>query len=282
MDKLAILVFDILEFSGLVSLIVVFCSAFLSSKILRASTWFNLLLAATLSTANQVLLVRQQTGPEPSRPICFLQAILVYPLTVLCSLVGAALLMQVYLSMYFARKSRVLSSTHILLLNTLPLFASFCVLILAFAVGAKDPSTIQRDPSGIRCHIIPSLVPTITTGISMAGGVMIMGFQVLVVINLLHQNDIYQEVLTRNKFSTRGVLRVCVFNVIMMVVMITSSSVWFFKNMDDPAKFRFSNLSMAILPLGEGLIFGTQADILAVWLTWLGLKNEKPLPPVKV
>lgn len=83
MEPVAILFYNVFELSGLVLLVLVLLTALLSHKVIRAGIWFNLLTAGILSTISQVLLLRRQTGPEPARGICFLQAILVYPLTVL-------------------------------------------------------------------------------------------------------------------------------------------------------------------------------------------------------
>ncbi|KAF8150018.1 hypothetical protein B0H34DRAFT_172649 [Crassisporium funariophilum] len=85
-----IVLFNSLQLFGLVSLSAVLVTAWLSSQIRRASTWFSFVLSWIVSCTSYLLVFGNQTGPEPSAALCLAQATLTYGAPVLTALAGVA------------------------------------------------------------------------------------------------------------------------------------------------------------------------------------------------
>ena len=73
-----IALFDALYIVGLVSLIAIILTAWLSPTIRRSSTWFMFIWSWVFSSTANTLILGQQMGPEPMTGICLFQAMLVY------------------------------------------------------------------------------------------------------------------------------------------------------------------------------------------------------------
>ncbi|KAF8892346.1 hypothetical protein CPB84DRAFT_1963606 [Gymnopilus junonius] len=266
MSLAAIVVFNSLEILGLSVLTVAIVTAWVSPTVKRTPTWYTFILAGILSSVVQLLLLRQQVGPPPNRTVCFVQGTLIYPMTALNALICAALIFQVYFLLKLTRRSRSLSQVHIFWINAIPIIISLAVLVYALIVGARDQTQIQRDNSGIRCHIVPPKVSDATAGVSVAAGIFILVTESIVVYNMFRNREVYREVLDRSKISPNFLIRICVFNIVVLIVMVCA--VWSPKGLNESGRFDLGNISQAVLPAAEGLIFGTQKDILTAWKFW--------------
>ncbi|KDR82177.1 hypothetical protein GALMADRAFT_135538 [Galerina marginata CBS 339.88] len=264
MTSASIVAFDILCFLGMVLLIAVFCTAWCSSKVPRASTWFNFIASCILATVVNLLILGQQAGKSPNRTSCVIQAISTYSVTVLSAHTAAALIFQAYLCMIFIRKSRRLSVCHIRLLNIVPFLTPIGIQIYGITIGLQNPSLLQRDQSGMRCYVVARQLHECSVLASLVGVFMLFVLEVLVVFNLFRFRRTYEVLLTGSKMSPRVIIRVCFFNVFVFMAVI-ASLVPVGNSLNDKG---IVDLTAAIIPVAAGIIFGTQKDILTVWMFW--------------
>ena len=75
----AIILFNVIGIFGLVLLVVVFLTALGSSKVIRSPTWFSYIAAGIAISLTNLLIMGQQTGEDPARWACVMQAVLIYP-----------------------------------------------------------------------------------------------------------------------------------------------------------------------------------------------------------
>ncbi|KAF8892335.1 hypothetical protein CPB84DRAFT_1783743 [Gymnopilus junonius] len=271
MSRAALAVFNVVVFLGLALLIAILATACFSrgsERIHRTATWFTLLSSGVLLNIVQVLVIGQQVGLAPNRPICIAQGILIYPTTSFFALMCTSHIIQLYLLTRTGSLS--LPPTDILWLNIVPISLSFLIFILATIIGLLDRSQVQRDPSGFRCHIANPKAPDITIAVSITGGVIVLVLEGLVVAKLVHNRALYYGMLSRNTLY----IRTCIFNAILFVAMLFG--LWQPKNMTPSDKYVVSNITLAILPLALGLMFGTQTDILSAWIFWKRNKSSYP------
>ncbi|KDR82176.1 hypothetical protein GALMADRAFT_222054 [Galerina marginata CBS 339.88] len=266
LTSVSIVAFDILCFLGMVLLTAAFCTAFCSSRVPRASIWFTFIASLILMTVFNLLILGQQPGKPPNHIKCAVQAIFIYAVPVLIAHTAAALLLQVYLSMIFIRKSRKLSNLHILLLNIVPVLTPIGILVYGITIGLQNPSVIQRDLSGMRCHVNVdhNQLFDYSLGASITGVAVLVVLEVFVVSNLFRYRSTYEKLLTDSRMSPRVIIRVCFFNIFFILAVIVSLV---------PIRNRvnievFVNLIAAIIPAAAGIMFFTQKDILAVWMFW--------------
>ncbi|KDR82157.1 hypothetical protein GALMADRAFT_240690 [Galerina marginata CBS 339.88] len=262
----SIVAFDILCFLGTVLLTAAFCTACCSSKVPRASIWFTFVASLILTTIFNLLILGQQAGKPPNYTRCAVQAISIYSMPVLIAHTAAALLLQVYLSIVFIRKSRKLSNLHILLLNIVPVLTPIVIVIYSITIGLQNPSLIQRDLSGMRCHVNVDhdQLFDYSFGTSVTGVVVLLVLEVFVVSNLFRYRSTYEKLLTDNRMSPQVMIRVCFFNIFFILAVIVSLV---------PVRNRvnikvLSNLTAALIPAVAGIMFFTQKDILTVWMFW--------------
>jgi len=83
MSSTSIAIFNTICIIGLVLLVAVFLTALGSSKVLRTPTWFSYIAAGIILSVTNVLIIGQQIGPDPVKWVCFMQAILIYPVVIL-------------------------------------------------------------------------------------------------------------------------------------------------------------------------------------------------------
>jgi hypothetical protein len=70
--------YNALEIFGLVSLCAVLLTAIFSSKVQRTATWFSFINAWIFSCLGHLVLLGQQTGPQPEFGLCLFQAAVIY------------------------------------------------------------------------------------------------------------------------------------------------------------------------------------------------------------
>ncbi|KAF4614962.1 hypothetical protein D9613_003517 [Agrocybe pediades] len=272
MSNTAIILFDISSVAGLVLLTAVFLTAWGSSGAARTPTWFTFIGSLIVLSGTNILIMGEQTGPEPTKWACFLQAVLIYPEVVFNAHAGAALLVQVYLSMLSIERSRILPRKYVTWLVVCPIASTFAILVLSTVMAAINPSVVRRDISGMRCHLeqVPQIVFYTSVAVGILGVAIIFVFEVLVISKFLRNRQALKEGMIQGRTAPAMILRLTLFNVLIFIVVIIS--VFVFK--DAEASLAANNLAMATLPLGGAIIFGTQKDILGVWASLLAIKSR--------
>ncbi|KAF9559489.1 hypothetical protein CPC08DRAFT_515382 [Agrocybe pediades] len=155
MSNTAIILFDISSVAGLVLLTAVFLTAWGSSGAARTPTWFTFIGSLIVLSGTNILIMGEQTGPEPTKWACFLQAIFIYPEVVFNAHAGAALLVQVYLSMLSIERSRILPRKYVTWLVVCPVASTFAILVLSTVLQDGSHQSICSQTRHLR-NAMPS------------------------------------------------------------------------------------------------------------------------------
>ena len=73
-----IVAFDVLQMFGLISLSVILCTVWFSSRVRRSTAWFSFNFAWAFSCVGYLLILGYQTGPSPGHVLCLCQTMLIY------------------------------------------------------------------------------------------------------------------------------------------------------------------------------------------------------------
>jgi hypothetical protein len=79
-----IVAFDALCFLAVITLSIVFLTAWFSTRIRRVSTWYLYIFSWDTFSVARLLIVGHQTGSMPGRGICLFQSVMLHATAVLC------------------------------------------------------------------------------------------------------------------------------------------------------------------------------------------------------
>ncbi|KAJ7931575.1 hypothetical protein B0H13DRAFT_1958882 [Mycena leptocephala] len=266
----AFIVFDVLQLLALVLLVAMLLPALLSQSVYRQKSWFNLVVACVFYCISFLLLLGHQSGPEPPFPLCIFQAGLIYaappsyaidtpsslsdPQIHRVAAAGLVFVAELYLRLSSTLCARQVNERHVTILLFISPLAHFIVFWVAIFTGLSRGGSllVHRSTGGLYCDI-DSSTPTLTTGIT-----------VIVFVIMMIIGEIYTAVyLFRKRSAFKGIKASggtfplpCV-AIILVLILNTSNSI--FIVMSD---------FLAIIPLFVALVFGTQRDIIGVYMFW--------------
>ncbi|KAI0671312.1 hypothetical protein C8Q78DRAFT_763833 [Trametes maxima] len=264
-------VFLAFQFTGAIGLLAVLITALFAPKVYRHFTWLNFCITWLIYCISYTMLAfsGQQTRPEPpAYPLCLTQASLVYSAPVLVAMSTFSLVLQLFFTLSSALRPppkdsvapRATMRNAFLLLAPYILWLGFIIAILV--IGTRNPRSVARAGGLVYC-VIKTGAPGNATAITVAA--------ILLCMVVL---DVYiGAVLYKNWRALRGsdrpgkipfslILRVAIFS-FFCVVGIGCSFVFL-----SEVSFFAGNTLIALMPLIAFLVFGTQRDILKVWLFW--------------
>ncbi|KAF9477902.1 hypothetical protein BDN70DRAFT_77027 [Pholiota conissans] len=273
-----IVAFDALYIIGVVFLGVILVTVGRSFHIKRASTWFMFIFSWFLTSLVNLLILGQQTGPQPGQGICLLQATLIYGTPVFAALYAVAFLLQVHFSIRNAimGSSTALSKTQVTLIHALPCF-SFCAIVIeTLTLGLMNPETVERDPSGMYCHLSSAIPRQVTAAITIAAMItfLILGFVVFFKLRRRWQAVramSFEKAISQPQISPDVATRVLIFSFCPIIALALSSIQYIPHYSADANQL---NMILAVLPIVAGLIFGSQRDILRAWMNCLQRKER--------
>ncbi|EJF58584.1 hypothetical protein BD309DRAFT_920132 [Dichomitus squalens] len=262
-------IFIAFQATGGIGLLAVLLTALFARKIYRHFTWLNFCITWLIYCISYLLLAftGQQTRKEaPAYPICLTQASLIYAAPVLVAMSTFALVLQLWftLSSALAPPAKVKSRNYVRngLLLVAPYVAWLGAVITILVIGTLHPNTVERAGHFVYC--------TISSG--RPGNIIAIIVAIILLVMVVF--DIYiATVLYRNWRALRGsdrpgqiplslLVRVAIFSFV-CVVGIGCAGV-FLSNV----AFFAGNVIIALMPLIAFLVFGTQRDILDVWMFW--------------
>jgi len=274
-----IIAFDIIYLIGLVSIAAILFTALLSPQIKRASTWLMVIASWFITSLANLILVGQQTSRPPMTGVCLTQAMFIYALPVFCSFYATAFMWQVYLSISLALGSNsTISRKQMILLHSVPCVLFFCVLVEVLITGLLRPDTIQRHSLGMFCHLTASAPAKISAGLTIIALVVFLSLEVSIAVilwRLWRSSGKLSPLRTQEHISIDVAARVVIFGFCQMIAIGVSALQYIPKITIDDTK---TTLIQAALPVTASLIFGTQRDILRVWMFWR--RREPPRSPI--
>ncbi|KAF8183944.1 hypothetical protein BJ912DRAFT_975658 [Pholiota molesta] len=274
-----IVAFDILHVLGLVFLGAILLTVGRSFHIKRASTWFMFILSWFLTSLSNLMILGQQTGSAPREGVCLIQAMLIYGMPVFSSLYAVAFLLQLYL---FVRNtvnenSIAVTRRQIVMIHALPFTAFTVTLIEVLTLGLLHPEAIQRHPSGMFCHLSNQIPSQITAAFTILAMITFLSLGILIFLKLrLKWTAVYaisSTAKTYPQISPDVATRVLIFSFCPIIALALSSIQYLPQHSADATKAKL-NIVLAVLPLVAGLIFGSQRDILRVWMNCIQRKDS--------
>ncbi|KAJ6494865.1 hypothetical protein C8R47DRAFT_1117553 [Mycena vitilis] len=152
-------VFDVLQLLALVLLFAMLLPALLSKSVVRMKTWFNLIVACIVYCISFLLLLGHQSGPEPPFQLCVFQAGLIYAAPATVAAAGFAFTIELYLRLSSTLSISEVRKRHITILLFVSPLAHFIVFWVAVFTGLSQPLSpdgspgVQRTVDGLYCHI---------------------------------------------------------------------------------------------------------------------------------
>jgi len=267
-------VFDVLQLLALVLLVAMLLPALLSRSVNRMKTWFNLIVACVIYCISFLLLLGRQSGPEPPFQLCVFQAGLIYAAPATVAAAGFAFVIELYFRLSSTLAVTEVKERRITILLFMSPLAHLIVFWVSIFTGLSQPfgedgsPIVQRSPSGLYCNINSS-TPTTVTGVT-----------VILFLALMIVTEVYTVVyLVRKRSGIRGVrfssgtfplslfIRTASYTlvgglgIILVDILMNSAA------SSSGSKFAVLDL-MAIIPLSVALVFGSQMDIIGVYMFW--------------
>jgi hypothetical protein len=261
-------VFDVLQLLALVLLVAMLLPALLSKSVHRMKTWFNLIVACIVYCISFLLLLGHQSGPEPPFGLCLFQAGLIYAAPSTIAAAGLVFVFELYLRLSSTLSASNVNDRHItILLFISPLTHCIVFWVAIFTALSHGGSlVVQRSTGGLFCDI-DSSTPTLTTGISVVVFVILMIIaEVYTGVYLFRKRSAFKGIKpSSGSFPLSLFIRTACYTLAgglaIILVMIL--------NMNTPdSMFIFMSDFLAIIPLFVALLFGSQRDIMGVYMFW--------------
>lgn len=275
-------IFDVLQILALVLLFAMLLPALLARSVQRMKTWFNLIVACIIYCISFLLLMGRQSGPEPPFALCVFQAGLIYAAPATVAAAGLAFVVELYLRLSSTLAVTEVKGRRITLLLFLSPFAHLIVFWVSIFTGLSQPvgdngfPIVQRSSSGLYCNINSS-VPTTITGVTVILFLALMIImEVYTVVYLVRRRSGFRGIrlpsgtfplplfIRTASYTLAGGLGIILVDVLMNSAAASSSSPFVVLDL------------MAIIPLSVALVFGSQMDIIGVYLFWRKKKYQNP------
>ncbi|KAF9554260.1 hypothetical protein CPC08DRAFT_713050 [Agrocybe pediades] len=229
------------------------------------------------------MIIGQQSGAQPWKWVCFLQATLSYAVFPLNTLIAGGFLIQIYFTVLYISKDRGPIPRACIVLPTLvPSIIALGVFAASVIVASHDWRYVERESTGARCHLNrhpgPDKMLTAVSLITSTGSTIVVIFEVLVLLLIRrsrHEIHTLSKGLASNKLSPSLVIRVCLINIAIVIGVVVTAL-----HSEETQSTKYAaDFSMAIVPLLQCIIYASQEDIIGAWVPCLRRKREEnPIP----
>ncbi|KAF8659842.1 hypothetical protein AX16_001727 [Volvariella volvacea WC 439] len=268
------IVFDTLLTCAFLIIVAILVTAALSKRVNRAATWYSFLISWAIFAVSYVLLPMKPYGYEAPFGACLFQATMIYAAPPAATTATACLVAEVYLRLQASMLQKTPPRWTTLLLVSLPFCVFAAVAIEAFAVGLTNKPLVKMDPSYMFCHIrlaAPAVVTAVFCVVAVALHLCI-SIMVLVRVYLnwrkFKQVQRYSAISTTSSSQPFQVSKSVLVRIVLFIVaplVLVSIPLGYLIN-PSLKTFRW-NMFLPTAPLLAALIFGTQKDILRVWMS---------------
>jgi hypothetical protein len=257
-------------FGTLIILVTVLCSR----SIQRHATWFSFAISWIISTVSYSLLFwgGSLAKKKPPYTLCLIQGIMIYAAPPLTAGTTLALVTQIWFlvrSVVTATKSTTGRIPPIILtaLLIIPYLLYITFLVSTLVIGWQNPQIVRRAGSGMYCSFsnrMPGRISTLLVALILIPAAVL---EILVCRAIRRQWSVFKQ--QPDALSTT--LRVVAFTFVGILAIVLS--IVFFFIIHHGADL---NIIISIVPVTAVLMFGTQADLLRVWMFW----KKRPMPLV--
>ncbi|KAJ6531848.1 hypothetical protein B0H19DRAFT_1188879 [Mycena capillaripes] len=264
--------FDVLQLIALVLLVAMLLPVLFSKSVVRMKTWFNLIVACVIYCISFLLLLGRQSGPEPPFQLCVFQAGLIYAAPATVSAAGFAFTIELYLRLSSTLSASEVNKRHITTLLFVSPLAHLIVFWVAIFTALSQPfgpggsPIVQRSLGGLYCNI-NSNIPTTVTGVTVILFIVLMIItEVYTIVYLVRKRSGFRGVrLPTGTFPLPLFIRTVSYTLAGGLGIILVDVVMNSKASSSNSAFGVLDL-MAIIPLSVALVFGSQMDIISVYM----------------
>ncbi|KAJ8521367.1 hypothetical protein ONZ45_g1942 [Pleurotus djamor] len=275
--------FNAVQITGLVLLLLVILTSWLSPKVKRSIPWYNIIISWIFSAFSFLLIIGKQTGPEPPFGLCLLQSIFIYaaPSMLVISHLISSTCSNLFLppgtlvsacaslwSVSSATNRQSASRKWRFFIIFLPYIVPALVIIEALALGLTHRQTVKRTLDGMYCHLEMPTPSLITGGIVVFVMIAVLPVVGVTTYMFIRNWNAFRQMRVRETGGVppRMVIRFGIFCLLPLpIVTISLVSINFRDGGPQSAEIQ---VGIATLPIVAALIFGTQTDILSVWMFW--------------
>jgi len=265
-----VMAFNILSALGFMLIAVVFLTALLSPNVRRVSTWYSYMLAWMAFCVTPFLVIGHQTqfDPPPSFAPCVLDSALMYASRPFAAFATLSLILQLYLNVSTRLKRGEVRPEFVFVLLVVPPILYLIMFLWTFILGVVNPDQVKLEPGGFYCHIERSSPANVGACLVLFATSAALVIEVMIVILLSRNWRAFRSLQRREEHavSLSIIVRVSVF-AILPVVGLGLGFATYVPNLVDKI-FPPYNLLLASLPTAAALIFGSQSDIMHVWMFW--------------
>jgi len=255
-----------LQLFGLFGILIMLVTVIFSRSTPRHAAWYSFAFSWIISTISYSLLFwsGRLTSPDllPYN-LCLIQSMMVYSAPPLTAGTTLGLVVQIWFLVrsIIRSPSRPGRVSPLILTATLilPYLIYVAILVGTLVIGWRDPGTVKRAGSGMYCSFsnkMPGRLSTLLCALILVPAVVL---EVLICISLRRQWKMF----SRATYAKSMALRVVVFAFLGILAIALSLVIFFIVDHGAPL-----NIILSIVPVSAVLVFGSQADLLGVWMFW--------------
>ncbi|KAJ8483286.1 hypothetical protein ONZ45_g14655 [Pleurotus djamor] len=272
--------FDLTQILGYILLMIIALTAWLSKSIRRSPAWYNFLITWMLSCVSYLVILGQQTSPsEPQFGICLLQSMLIYAAPVVTVTAGLSFSIEMWRIVTRATSGRSAASPKVdVLLIVGPYFIHIAICIEVLVMGLSNRTRVVRDETFMFCHLDSSIPAFITAFLVITSILFVIGFLTSTALHIRKHWTAFRLLQARQVANIRKmVIRFGIFVTLPMLALVLGSLsvTQVTANLTGEADSLLT-IAVGTLPLGAALIFGSQADLLDVWMFWRRWEKAEP------
>jgi len=256
-----------LQLSGGFGLFLVVLTALGSQRVKRNSSWYTFLVAWIISCISYTLVFLFGQQNAPSFGPCVTQAAGIYSAPALTSSATLAFAIDMLLGVRATSPQLPLMRRKwvTLMLLFIPYVLWLAVFVGMLAFGVSNPAQTRRGPNGTYCDFVSDIPSKISSFITIGTTLVLLVIEGYIATCLIRNRNLLKD----RQLSAMAV-RVIVFSVLGALGLGVGIAYELYSI--PGASF---DIIMATLPLGGFLIFGTQMDLVNVWLFW---RTQPPRP----
>ncbi|KAJ7154023.1 hypothetical protein C8R43DRAFT_444597 [Mycena crocata] len=268
--QVRVIAFDIISAIGLLLLTAVFFTALLSPSVKRVSTWYTYILAWMAFCVTPFLVVGHQTqlDPPPSFVLCAIDSALMYASRPFAAFATLSLIIHLYLNVSSRLKHGEVRPEWIFALIIVPPILFLIIFLWTLILGVVRPDQVELEPGGFYCHLSDSLPANVGAALVACGTSLALVVEVFTAILLSRNWRAFRALQRRDEHvvSLSIIIRISVFGILPIIGLVLSFTTYI-PNLVDRI-FPVYNILLALLPTSAAIIFGSQMDLMRVWVFW--------------
>ncbi|KAF9446234.1 hypothetical protein P691DRAFT_708956, partial [Macrolepiota fuliginosa MF-IS2] len=263
-----VVLFDILVLVAVILLLCTLLPAVFSKNVHRSVGWYNLMITWLVYSLSYGLLVgRQVESIEPPLGLCLFQTLLIYAVPALVSVSMVCYNIEFYLIISGLRYSnpRQPSFSRAFWLVATPwlVFLMIVLEVLLLVFPGKQLRLVSLAANNFYCHL-KNLVPVqVTASVCVCAAVILIPLEVWTGFMMYRNWDVFKNLSqTDRRLFLTVYLRLILCTLVAVIGFIFSMMVFIFPGASE------TSLAYPAVPIFIAFAFGTQRDLLQVWLFW--------------